>query len=84
MGGKYHSWIQVVIAKCVVQGYGDNEILKLIKEVHQDNRGIGYTWPESYQKQIDYAEEIKIKYNKSWRHKILDGKSFDSAVALKQ
>jgi hypothetical protein len=26
--------------------FGDNEILKLIKEVHQDkNRGIGYTWP---------------------------------------
>lgn len=55
MGGKYHSWIQIVIAKCVKEGYGDNEILKLIKEVHQDNRGLKYTWPESYQKQIDYT-----------------------------
>ena len=33
----------------------DKEILKLIKEVHQDNRGIGYVWPESYQKQINYT-----------------------------
>ena len=55
MGGKYHSWIQVVIGKCVKEGYGDNEILELIKEVHQDNRGLKYTWPESYQKQIDYT-----------------------------
>jgi hypothetical protein len=55
MGGKYHSWIQVVIAKAVKGGWGDNEILKLIKEVHQDNRGIGYVWPESYQKQINYT-----------------------------
>jgi len=55
MGGKYHSWIQVVIAKCVKEGYGDNEILELIKEVHQDKRGLEYTWPKSYQKQIDYV-----------------------------
>ena len=57
MGGKYHSWIQVVIAKAVKGGWGDNEILKLIKEVHQDNRGIGYVWPESYQKQINYTRK---------------------------
>ena len=55
MGGKYHNWIQVVIGKCVKEGYGDNEILKLIKEVHQDKRGLEYTWPQSYQKQIDYT-----------------------------
>ena len=55
MGGKYHNWIQVVIAKCVTEKYGDNEILELIKEVHQNNRGLKYTWPESYQKQIDYT-----------------------------
>jgi len=30
-------------------------ILNLIKEVHEDDRGIGYTWPESYQKMINYA-----------------------------
>ena len=64
MGGKYHSWIQVVIAKCVKEGYGDNEILKLIKEVHQDNRGLKYTFPESYQKQIDYTRKNK-KFNKA-------------------
>ena len=40
MGGKYHSWIQVVIAKCVVGGFGDKEILKLIKEVHRTTEGL--------------------------------------------
>ena len=63
MGGKYHSWIQVVIAKCVKEGYGDNEILKLIKEVHEDKRGMGYVWPESYQKQIDYTRR-ESRFNK--------------------
>ena len=63
LGGKYHNWIQIVIAKCVTEGYGDNEILELIKEVHQDNRGLKYTWPESYQKQIDYTRRNK-KFNK--------------------
>tara|TARA_R110002051_G_scaffold47343_3_gene93793 strand:+ start:519 stop:3299 length:2781 start_codon:yes stop_codon:yes gene_type:complete len=83
MGGKYHSWIQVVIAKCIKQGYGDNEILKLIKEVHEDKRGIGYTWPESYQKQIDYARgDARLNIKNPGDTKILDGKSFDSAVAL--
>ena len=57
MGGKYHSWIQVVIGKCVKEGYGDNEILKLIKEVHQDKRGLGYTHPDSYQKMINYTRK---------------------------
>ena len=58
MGGKYHSWIQVVIGKCVKEDYGDNEILELIKEVHKDKIGevdSEYTWPKSYQKQIDYT-----------------------------
>jgi hypothetical protein len=55
MGGKYHSWIQVIIAKCVKEDFGDNEILKLIQMVHQDSRGLGYAWPESYQKQINYC-----------------------------
>ena len=55
MGGKYHGWIQIIIAKGIVEGWNDNKILKLIKEVHEDGRGIGYTWPESYQKMITYA-----------------------------
>ena len=63
MGGKYHNWIQVVIAKCVKEGYGDNEILKLIKGVHQDNRGLKYTFPKSYQKQIDYTRKKFKKVN---------------------
>ena len=63
MGGKYHSWIQVVIAKCIEEDWGDNEIRKLIKEVHQDNRGLKYTWPESYQKQIDYTRR-ESRFNK--------------------
>ena len=28
IGGHYYAWIQVVICKCIKQGYGDNEILK--------------------------------------------------------
>ena len=63
MGGKYHSWIQVIIAKCVREDIGDNEILKLIKEVHKDGRGLGYTWPESYQKQINYCRR-DTRFNK--------------------
>ena len=30
------------------QGYGDNEILKLIKEVHKEDINSEYVWPESY------------------------------------
>lgn len=57
MGGRYHSWIQVVIAKAVKQEFGNNEILKLIKEVHEDGRGIGYIFPESYEKQISHCRK---------------------------
>ena len=57
MGGRYHSWIQVVIAKAVKQEFGNNEILKLIKEVHEDGRGIGYLFPESYEKQISHCRK---------------------------
>ena len=85
MGGKYHSWIQVVIAKCVVQGYGDNELLKLIKEVHQDNRGIGYTWPESYQKQINYTrQDNRINKPNPGDTKFLEKQTFDSALKLEE
>ena len=31
IGGHYHNWIVVIIAKCVKEGYGDNEILELKK-----------------------------------------------------
>jgi hypothetical protein len=86
MGGKYHSWIQVVIAKCVKEGYGDNEILKLIKEVHQDDRGLGYTWPESYQKQINYTRK-ESRFNKPnpGDTKILEGiGSLDAGVKFEE
>jgi len=63
MGGKYHSWITVVIAKCIVEGFGDNEILILLKEIHQDNRGLKYTHPESYQKMINYSRK-EDRYDK--------------------
>ena len=82
MGGKYHSWIQVVIAKAIKQGYGDNEILELIKQVHEDGRGIGYKWPESYQKQINYARgDTRLNKKNPGETKILEGKSFENAVA---
>ena len=85
MGGKYHSWIQVVIAKCVVQGFGDKEILKLIKEVHQDNRGIGYTWPESYQKQINYARrENRLNKPNPGETNFLEKQNLETASKLEE
>ena len=83
LGGKYHNWIQIVIAKCVTEGYGDNEILELIKEVHQDNRGLKYTWPESYQKQIDYTRGPK-RFNKPnpGETDILEGRSALEGLSL--
>ena len=85
MGGKYHSWVQVVIAKSIIQGYGDNEILKMIKEVHEDNRGIGYTWPESYQKQINYArKDSRLNKPNPGDTKILEGQSFEKAAKYEE
>jgi len=83
MGGKYHSWIQVIIAKCVKDDFGDNEILKLIKMVHQDSRGLGYTWPESYQKQINYCRR-DTRFNKPnpGDTNKLEKQSLDTAVKL--
>ena len=83
MGGKYHSWIQVIIAKGVKEDLGDNEILKLIKEVHQDSRGLGYIWPESYQKQINYCRR-DTRFNKPnpGDTKKLEKQSIDTAVKL--
>ncbi len=84
-GGKYHNWIQLVIAKAVYQGYGDNEILKMIKEVHQDNRGIGYVWPESYQKQINYTrKDTRFNTPNPGDTKFLKKHTFDSAVKLEE
>lgn len=85
MGGKYHSWIQVVIAKAVAQGYGDNEILQLIKEVHEDGRGIGYVWPESYQKQINYTrQENRLNIPNPGDTKILKGKNLEQGFTLER
>jgi len=58
IGGTYYGWIQIVICKAIKQGCGDNEILKLIKEVHKDKIGdvkSEYTYPESYNEQINYT-----------------------------
>jgi len=83
MGGKYHSWIQVVIAKAIKQGYGDNEILELIKEVHEDKRGLDYTYPGSYQTQIDYARrDTRLNIKNPGDTKILEGSSFNNALNL--
>ena len=85
MGGKYHSWIQVVIAKAVKGDWGDNEILKLIKEVHQDNRGIGYVWPESYQKQINYARrENRLNKPNPGDTKFLEKQNLETASKLEE
>ena len=85
MGGKYHSWIQVVIAKAVKGNWGDNEILKLIKEVHQDNRGIGYVWPESYQKQINYTRrENRLNKPNPGETKFLEKQNLETASKLEE
>jgi len=63
IGGHYHNWIIVVIAKCVKEGYGDNEILDLIERVHENDRSSEYTHPESYQTMIDYTRK-ENKFNK--------------------
>ncbi len=55
IGGHYYAWIQVIICKCIKQGFGDNEILKLIKEVHKDSEDSPYVFPESYKNQINYT-----------------------------
>ena len=56
LGGKYYAWILVFIGKCVTSGFGDNEILQLIKEVHKENVG-PYVFPYSYQDMINYTRK---------------------------
>jgi hypothetical protein len=86
IGGKYYAWIQIIICKCISQGYGDNEILNLIKEVHKDEiDGVQseYVWPESYKKQINYTRgERQLNIPNPGETKILEGKSFDAAIKL--
>ena len=76
MGGRYHSWIQIVIAKCVVEGFGDNEILKLIQDVHKDTIGSEYIFPFTYQKWIAYTrkEDRFNKPNPGDTNKLEEGK----------
>ncbi len=86
IGGKYYSWIQIIICKCVKQGFGDNEILKLIKEVHQDKiSGVEseYTYPGGYQSQIDYTrKERQLNIPNPGDTEFLKTQSIDSAVKL--
>ena len=88
IGGSYYAWIQIVICKCIVQNYGDNEILKLIKEVHKDEidgSQSEYTWPESYKKQITYTRgQRQLNKPNPGDTKILEGKSFDSAIKYEE
>ena len=88
IGGHYYAWIQVVICKCIKQGYGDNEILKLIKEVHKDKIGdveSEYTYPESYKKQINYTRgERQLNISNPGDTKILEGQSFQKAAKYEE
>ena len=78
IGGHYYSWIQVVICKAIKEGYGDNEILNLIKEVHKDKiDGVDseYTYPESYKKQINYTRgERQLNISNPGDTNILEGR----------
>jgi hypothetical protein len=85
IGGKYYSWIQIIICKCIKQGYGDNEILKLIKEVHKEDINSEYVWPESYKKQIDYTRgERQLNIPNPGDTNKIEGNNFDSALKLDQ
>ena len=85
IGGKYYSWIQIIICKCIKQGYGDNEILKLIKEVHQEDINTEYVWPESYYKQIEYTRgERQLNIPNPGDTNKLEDKSLDSALKLEE
>ena len=78
IGGNYYGWIQIVICKAIKQGCGDNEILNLIKEVHEDKMdGVDseYTWPESYKKQINYTRgERQLNTPNPGNTDLLEGK----------
>ena len=85
IGGTYYSWIQVVICKAIKQGYGDNEILALIKEVHRNDIQSEYKWPESYIKQINYTRgQRQLNIPNPGETQILEGRSFESASKLEE
>ena len=86
IGGNYYAWIQIVICKAIKQGYGDNEILQLIKEVHKDKIGdvdSEYRFPHSYIDQINYTRgERQLNIPNPGDTKILEGQTFEKATRL--
>ena len=85
IGGHYYAWIQVIICKCIKQGFGDNEILKLIKEVHKDSEDSPYVFPESYKNQINYTRgQRQLNKPNPGETKFLEKTNIDTALKLDQ
>ena len=85
IGGHYYAWIQVIICKCIKQGFGDNEILKLIKEVHKDSEDSPYVFPESYKNQINYTRgQRQLNKPNPGDTKFLEKTNIDTALKLDQ
>ena len=86
IGGTYYSWIQIIICKCIKEGYGDNEILELCKKVHKDKingADSEYTYPGSYQSQIDYTrKERQLNISNPGDTEFLKNQTIESAVKL--
>ena len=88
IGGHYYSWVQIVICKAVKQGYGDNEILQMLKQVHKDTIGdvkTSYDYPESYKKQINYTRGAnQLNIPNPGDTNILNGKSIDEVSKFEE
>jgi len=88
IGGHYYSWVQIVICKAVKQGYGDNEILQMLKQVHKDTIGdvkTSYDYPESYKKQINYTRGVnQLNIANPGDTNILNGKSIDEVSKFEE
>ena len=86
IGGTYYSWIQIIICKCIKEGYGDNEILELFKQVHKEKingSDSEYTYPGSYQTQIDYTrKERQLNIPNPGDTEFLKNQTIESAVKL--
>ena len=86
IGGTYYSWIQIIICKCIKEGYGDNEILELCKQVHKEKingSDSEYTYPGSYQTQIDYTrKERQLNIPNPGDTEFLKNQTIESAVKL--
>ena len=88
IGGTYYSWIQIIICKCIKEGFGDNEILELCKKVHKEKvNGVEseYSFPGGYQSQIDYTrKERQLNIPNPGNTEFLKNQTIEGAVRLEE